>query len=53
MKNNKLGKTLQMRLRNKQKRKRKHARQLESRMKNEYAEYLSKMNNYEYETWLS
>ena len=41
------------RLRDKRRRKRKHTRQLESRMKNEYAEYFSKMNKYEYDTWLS
>ncbi len=32
------------RLRDKRRRKRKHARQIESRLKNEYCEYLTKMN---------
>ena len=41
------------RLRDRRRRKRRHARQLESRMKNEYEEYYRKMNNYEYDTWLS
>jgi len=41
------------RLRDRRRRKRRHARQLESRMKNEYEEYYKKMNNYEYDTWLS
>tara|TARA_A100001015_G_C14905403_1_gene678108 strand:- start:20 stop:361 length:342 start_codon:yes stop_codon:yes gene_type:complete len=41
------------RLRDKRRRKRKHARQIESRLKNEYYEYLSKMNDFEYNTWLS
>jgi len=41
------------RVRDKLRRKRRHARQLESRMKNEYEEYYRKMNNYEYDTWLS
>ena len=41
------------RLRDKRRRKRKHARQIESRLKNEYSEYLTKMNQFEYHTWLS
>jgi len=41
------------RLHDRRRRKRRHARQLESRMKNEYEEYYRKMNNYEYDTWLS
>ena len=41
------------RLRDKRRRKRKHARQIESRLKNEYCEYLTKMNQFEYNTWLS
>ena len=41
------------RLRDKRRRKRKHARQIESRLKNEYCEYLTKMNQFEYHTWLS
>lgn len=41
------------RLRDKRRRKRKHARQIESRLKNEYTEYITKMNNFEYNTWLS
>ena len=41
------------RLRDKRRRKRKHARQIESRLKNEYCEYLTKMNEFEYHTWLS
>ena len=41
------------RLRDKRRRKRKHARQIESRLKNEYSEYLTKMNEFEYNTWLS
>lgn len=41
------------RLRDKRRRKRKHARQIESRLKNEYCEYLTKMNKFEYYTWLS
>ena len=41
------------RVRDKMRRKRRHARQLESRMKNEYEEYYRKMNNYEYDTWVS
>ena len=41
------------RLRDKRRRKRKHARQIESRLKNEYSEYLTKMNQFEYNTWLS
>ena len=45
--------TNQARLRDRRRRKCKHTRQLESRMKNEYAEYFSKMNKYEYDTWLS
>lgn len=39
--------------RNKLRRKRRHARQLESRLKNECERYYNKMNNYEYDTWLS
>ena len=41
------------RLRDKRRRKRKHARQIESRLKNKYSEYLTKMNHFEYYTWLS
>lgn len=44
---------LRARQRNKARRKQKHNRQIEARIKNEYAEYLTKMNNYEYHTWLS
>lgn len=40
-------------LRNKIKRKRRHRRQLESRLKNEYEQYIIKMNNFEYNTWIS
>lgn len=46
-------KRLANRLRDKRRRKRKHARQIESRLKNEYCEYLTKMNQFEYHTWLS
>ena len=44
---------LRVRQRNKARRKLKHNRQIAARMKNEYAEYLTKMNNFEYHTWLS
>ena len=44
---------LRARQRNKARRKLKHNRQIAARMKNEYAEYLTKMNNFEYNTWLS
>ena len=40
-------------LHNKRRRKRRHARQIESRLRNEYNEYLNKMNDFEYTTWLS
>ena len=40
-------------LHNKRRRKRRHARQIESRLRNEYNEYLTKMNDFEYTTWLS
>jgi hypothetical protein len=46
-------KTKLARARDRRRRKLRHARQLESRMKNEYDEYYRKMNNYEYDTWLS
>ena len=46
-------KTKSTRARDRRRRKLRHARQLESRMKNEYDEYYRKMNNYEYDTWLS
>ena len=39
--------------RNKLRRKRRHERQLEIRKHNEDERYNSKMNNYEYDTWLS
>ena len=45
--------TKSARLRDRRRRKLRHARQLESRMKNEYDEYYRKMNNYEYDTWVS
>lgn len=41
------------RTRNKLRRKRRHERQLEIRKYNEDERYNSKMNNYEYDTWLS
>jgi len=40
-------------LRHKMRRKRRHIRQIESRMKNQYEEYIAKMNKFEYDTWLS
>jgi len=40
-------------MRNKIKRKRRHNRQLESRLKNQYEHYLKVMNNFEYNTWIS
>lgn len=40
-------------LRHKIRRKRRHIRQIESRMKNQYEEYIAKMNKFEYDTWLS
>lgn len=49
----KAAKRVANRLRDKRRRKRKHARQIESRLKNEYCEYLTKMNQFEYHTWLS
>ena len=45
--------TKSARLRDRRRRKLRHARQLESRMKNEYNDYYRRMNNYEYDTWLS
>lgn len=40
-------------LRHKMRRKRRHIRQIESRMKNQYEEYIARMNKFEYDTWLS
>ena len=40
-------------LRHKMRRKRRHIRQIESRMRNQYEEYIAKMNKFEYNTWLS
>lgn len=39
--------------RSRMRRKRRHIRQIESRMKNQYEDYISKMNRFEYKTWLS
>lgn len=40
-------------LRSRMRRKRRHIRQIESRIKNQYKDYISKMNRFEYNTWLS
>ena len=40
-------------LRHKMRRKRRHIRQIESRMRNQYEEYIARMNKFEYDTWLS
>ena len=40
-------------LRHKMRRKRRHMRQIESRIKNQYEEYIARMNRFEYDTWLS
>ncbi len=53
MKNKNTKSRLRARQRNKDRRKLKHNRQIATRMKNEYAEYLKKMNNFEYHTWVS
>ena len=39
--------------RNKLRRKRRHIRQIESRMRNDYKEYIDQMNKFQYNTWLS
>ncbi len=40
-------------LRHKMRRKRRHMRQIESRIKKQYEDYIAKMNRFEYNTWLS